>query len=1235
MNVKIERILAAEAQVITIQSDETKLRREFMSDGTIDADEQSQLDKVNRNIQKLETLINDLREEVETNRRIWEGRARDYSQVRSRLDDLLVFAHPDAAPVQSEVEAIEPLVADQCWADATTALDQAEVTLEPVYANYLEQIAARDTYDPLRADCDARLIEARAASPSSDEVAAQIEQVENSMAAVDGHVEARDYLQALPMCEEIANLLNQIEAELARLEQLKEQYEREWAALQPRLQQVAVCIYPDLVPMQEDILALSDSIQEHAGAENYEEALTMITDLSTRLDSFLTAFEESASEQELYESRLPSVDAELAQTRTSEFDELVPLQNEINATAERMRGAASNADYETALTEMDALVALLETYLVELGTARLRREYEELLAAFAPQLDSIMISTYPILQDQVRAIEAARAAAETAAGAGDYVQAIAKLNEAVQLLGQLEQAIAMQDAARAEYDGRVGDILARCDAIASCSYPQLAGDHQNLLDARAQLDELVAQGDYISAISLLNEIVDMLQFIEETRDRLQLLETEYETRLPAIITRFDSLMQCDFAELETVRQQLMTDRTAMESAAGERDFEAALDLLNKIERDLNTLDARIGDLEALRTQYEELLASIQGQLDDVEACDHEELATKRSEILALRDEMLAAAEATDFALAIQKANALVPLLAEFAQLEVLLAEYKRRLPFVETRLETMRGFTYLSLEDDKAEIESLYTAMQTDAAAANLRDALAKLEQIETKLTAIEALNHQLMLKEAVYEQLASDMAAEIETIRGNSIEQAQTAADKVIRAHDEMVRLGEAHEFVDAVTKAEEVNALIDVYLAKVDEFGDAEEAYNIVRPMAEAAHAQAQEKAEEFDELSDQMEGLDRLKTEMEAAAADNNFEEAKAKANQLLRDADSLSSAHRDLLVRRESLLAEARTAIGEFDGIDSEAEDRAASEFEAAEDAKSTLEDAMEDSDLEALEDALSDFRDKVRALEDALKSDEELEAQYEGVRDQLQRQKQAAHGSPHAEDLADALDAIDDAFETMEGTANDDKDYRRALREADAVETALTDFNRAEGILSGQKVRFEERMNGLGTVYGRAAAVTTPDELADRAGDLRDLHQEALDLAADGEYEDALNKATDVRTEAQAILDEQERLEDEAAAETERELEEERAREDDCSDDDTEGGEGGDFVDDVEDLVRDPTGTVSDWIEGDHGLVGELLENAAQEVLEHIPNPPISEIIDEVADIKDKVDEVVEGYERDQ
>lgn len=1241
MNPKIEQIEAAERQSNTLVSEERNMRKDFMSDGTIDRDEQAQLDRIAGKIDQLKQVIADLRAEIERNRKIWEGRARDYSQVRSRLDDLRAFGHPEAGVVEGEVAQIAECVDEERWADATSALDQAETSMGPVYEDYLLQSQAKSDYETLRAEFDTRMQTARGATPISDQICADLDGIDAGLPPVQAEVDAVNYVGALELLRELVLRLEQVEIAIETLRLQAEQYDAEWAAIQSRLHQTAECVYPDLVPMQEDILALSAEIPTVAAADDYARALEMIADLSGKIDTFLTAFEESASEQELYESRLPGLEADLAECQTSEFPALAQQQTDINAAADRMRAAATNSDYETALSEMDGLVQMIDAYLVELEQARLGREYEELLARLEPRFADAAVCTYPVLDDMTTAITDLKAQAETAAASGDYIQAIALLQTAEGQIAALMGLIAAQDAAKVEYDRRSPGVFARCDGVAQCEYPQLLPDHQALVDLRTQLDEVVAQGDYIQALTILDQLAVALDGIEATRDSLDAARAEYETRMPPLIVRFDGLMQCDFAELDPVRAELESQRADMEQAATDMDFPTALDHLNAIERKLNDLEARMGDLEALRTQYESLYDTIKGQIEDVESCDHEELAAKKAEILTMRDEMIAAAEATDYQTAVQKATALIAPLAEFQVLEELLREYKRRLELVEPRMETMRGFTFKSLADDKQEIEDLYAAMQADAAAARLREAMTKMEQLEGKLTAIVALNEELTLQQAVYEKLAADMADKIAVVRSNTIEEAQSAADAVIQGHDAMTALGDADEYIQAVEKADEVNALIDKYLEKVDQFGDAKEAYEIVRDLAIAAYDNAKEKAEEFEELSDAMGELDDLKSAMETAAGDENWAEAKSKAEELMRRAQNIEDRHSELMVEKEKKIAEARAALRRWDALPSDAEDRAEDEYEDAEEAKEALEGVLDGDDLDAITDKLSTFEEKMRLLEDALKTEAELKAEYEGKLESLQRRVTTAEGSPHADELEDELEAVTDAFEKMKDIAEDDNDYRRAIQKAAEVEGALEAFERAEDALQGDKIRFEERMSGLLSVYTRAVAVTEPDDLADRAKALRKLYEEAQSLGADGDYEAGLEKAAEVKAEAEAILARQEELEDEEAERTEQELEDEKARGDKCEDeeeDESIGDQIGDFVDDVveegEKVIRDPTGTVADWIEGDYGPVGEVLENAAQEVLEHIPNPPISEAIDEVKDIYDKVSEVVDAIDDD-
>ncbi len=1222
MNVKLEKIETAEKENLKLVAKEKSMRREFAADG-IDASEQKQLDQIGSKITQLKDVIAKLRKEIEENKRIWQGRGRDFATLKFQLDDLRAWGHADAAILEGEVVQIDDAVADQRWPDATALLDQAQVSMEPVYAVYLTQVAAKVEYDLLRATFETRLQTARAAPTQTEAIAGQLNQITTNIDAIDASVTALDYVTALATLRVAVGELDSAEQMIATVEQQKADFDAQWAALAPRLQQCAQCEFPDLTPMQEEILALQDQAEAAAAAFDYETAIPLIADISGKIDIFLAEFAKSADARALYESRLPAIQSELAEALVSEFPALEPQQAELDSVKTAMEAAAAGADFEAALTEMDKLVPLLDAYKIAYETARLGQEFERLSAEMEPRFGDAAVCNYLPVEALSLEIAGDQQAAADAGAAGDYAAAIDMLNRAAGKLDEYEARFAEIEQAKLDYDAMLAGVLVRFDAVAQCEYAELDAEHEAIIAMRTEMETAAGNGDYPAALTLLEEIEKKITIIETTLTELDAARTEYETRLPAVISRFDGSMQSDYAELEDERAALTGLRDEMEAAATATDFRLALTHINAIERMLNDLDAQLGNLINLQNQYEALYEKIKDKIADVESCSHAELESKKTPIIELRDEMLSAANETDFATALQKATALVGPLDEFAQLEAMLKDYTRRHDVIKPRLEQVRAFTYLSLKDDREAIEELYGKMTEEANKAWLKEALAKMTKLEKMVTDAIALNAELAKNEPVYEKLHKDMLGKIEIIKKNDIEEAQAAADKVITAYDAMVNLGDEHEFVKAVKAADGVKELIDTYMKKVDEFGDQKEAYEIQRDMALEAYGAARQKSTEYEDLEDPFEDLTKLKDAMESLAGEERYGDASVKAKALLAEIKKFDGKWVELTKRESSAKAAAKAAIDRFNSQPGDAEDRAEDEYDDAKSAKDKVEDAIKGNDIDEIEETVQDLLDALEDLEDALMTTGEHKAEYEGLVGSLTPRVEKANDSEFASVLTDELEEVIDAYGAMRDTAGNE-DYEGAVHKAEKVEKALTEFDRAEDKLEQAKVRYDERWNGLETQYKQACEVKEKS-LDERVKKLPEMLADAQEAADAKNYEKALDGLAKLRTDVEAILAEEEKIEDEKADETDDGILERT------------GDKADDLSDKVIDFVKDKAyEKAKDYVAKKAGNAVETAINVGEELLDGDPldaavelakgvakSHPLTDAVEEAIDLADE------------
>ena len=1139
MNFKIEKIREAELQIDKLVAQEKKMRRAFMADGTVDAKEQKQLDEVDGKIARLKGAVAKIRAEIEAARRAWEARGTDHSRAQAEIGELAAWGHADHPKVKAEADKIAPLTTDQQWTEAVTQLDATLKVLNPAVEDYRKQVAAKAEYEPLRADTDTRLARAAAADPQTPDIEANVTGLTQQIDVIDKSLGTKDYVAALDTVKGMDPDLTTLELLVKEARGQKADYDKELAELGPRLKEAQGCVFDTLADKQAELGSGEAQIAEAAGRHDYTQARSGIAELAVKVDVYMAEYAAVVDAQTLYQSRLPRIEGELAAIQQSRFPDLTAQQTAILDIENQMRGMAGVGSFEQALEEMDKLDPLIETFKKDEENARLGEDYKAKLAALAPRMAKVTVCNFTPLEEAQAKITADYDAAEKVAAAKKYADGLALLGDVETALGDFETKLAAQETAQTDYENGLGQITPRYEAVASSKYPQLAGQDLQVLALHDRMVAAAQSRDYVAAFAAMTELEREIGIVETTLEALEAKQAEYEMRNPPLVQRFDSSMVSDYAQLEDERDKLLSARADMESAATNRDFPLALDHLNAVERMLNDLDAQAGNLDAQKKQYEAMLAQIEAGLKVVEDCKHAELTAKKTPIMAMRADMLASAQEEDFGVALERANALIPLLGEFAKLEAQLEEYLRRLEVIKPRLDTVKAFTYKSLKERQDKITALFGEMTAQAAKAELADALTKMGELERQVGDIIKLNEETKLQEAVYKKLHGDLKSKMAVIEASKIDKKEVvkAAVEAMEAFKKLVELGGKDEYIEAVPQADVVQAKIDLFAFAVDKDGDAKEAYEMLKKMAEEGYGGAVKKLAEFEDLEDDFKKLTGLRDAMDEAGkgASPDYDDAKAKAQKLLDALGDFDGKWVEMTNREAAVRSAADTAIARFKALPKDAKEKAEDDYGKAAGAVGDLEDALEKKKLERAEEKVAELNKYLDKIDGALKTQEQHKADYEGRLATLQPRVGKATASVFAKapakGLAKELEAVANALGKMTDRA-EAEDYEGGVKAAPDVESALDAFDAAEDVLEQVKVRLDERMGEVGKDIAKLGGIAIAyPQLLPQILDLQRRYGEVNTLIGQRKYKEAGQPSETLRNDLRKLLDEAEALED--------------------------------------------------------------------------------------------------------
>ncbi len=505
-NVKLVRVEEGEAQVTALEGEEAQMRRLYLQDGVIDAEEQDALDRVAGKIIRLRQVIADLRAEIERNRDIWFGRASDLAAVQGKLAELQAFDHPDTAAIRGEVDLIPLAVTDERWADATAALDQVMVSLEPVYADYLLQSAAEARYLQARDLYDTRCDVLRFAEPQVEEIVSGLAQVESRNSTIEAAVTARNLVEAEELLADAVLLLVPLEQRLDEIQRDMAAYQTGLEAIQSRLNDLSSCEFATLAEAQSEVLAVQTDMESSATAQDFAAALTHLQSLTGLVESLHAQYLTLITQRDAFEARYRPLAARAAVLNTSEVARTADAMQQMIELQDAIVAAEAEEAFETALANLPPFETAIQTIEDILSDRDL---YEARLAAMQDELLEASQSRpeWNYLLPIQTALATIQTDMETAAGAENYEVALTKIGELeaklVAFFTEIAKRKEVYSTKRARFDRQVR-------AAENDASPALSAEIAAVRAAIPPIDTLANAEDWVGAAAEIDNGINAI-----------------------------------------------------------------------------------------------------------------------------------------------------------------------------------------------------------------------------------------------------------------------------------------------------------------------------------------------------------------------------------------------------------------------------------------------------------------------------------------------------------------------------------------------------------------------------------------------------------------------------------------------------------------------------------------------------------------------------------------------------
>ena len=492
--------------------------------------------------------------------------------------------------------------------DVTGKLDAFEAALEELDRKKQEFEAANAELQLKLTDVQQSTF--RKLEPKQQEIA-------TAKTAVDAAAASEDYDQATTLANELALKCEEYLAEVQKLQEEREAYDKVWATMQPRLPTTSEPGGERITALQEEISAGVDEMTAAAEADDYDTA----TRLAGELDAKITELETAVAARQHYEEQLAALQPKLPQATTG-APALTDLESQIDSLRQQAETAAAADDYEQACTHMTTLETTLAEY--ETAIAKLQEQqqaYEEARAALEQHLPTTSEPGEGRMAEVQAQIQQSLADADAAAAAQDYETALEHVKALEGPLAELETLLAARDA----YETKRSELEPQLPTAGEAAAGRLAEVQTEIERLRSDAEAAASSSDFETALQHLNDAEALLPEYEE----LSHLREQFDERWADLQPRLPEASEPGASpEVVELNDSIVQTRTNLESKAAEGDYEGALCDADELVRLLSDLEVAKEEALRLRAEFEQEYAALK---EVVEIADLDEDRDPRRE----------------------------------------------------------------------------------------------------------------------------------------------------------------------------------------------------------------------------------------------------------------------------------------------------------------------------------------------------------------------------------------------------------------------------------------------------------------------------------------------------------------------------------------------------------------------------------------------------------------------------
>jgi chromosome segregation ATPase len=288
-----------------------------------------------------------------------------FTELQPRLGKAATNPYTTLKPQKDQLAtaqaAMEASAAKKDYVQALTQLGDLTKQVDAFEKSIEELEKQKKAYEDAWAALEPKYAQATT-PPEFAKLQPKLDELIKAKADIDASVQAEQFQQALQQVNDLSGKIDAYFAAVDELKQQKKAYEDAWATLEPKYGQAGTSEFKKLEPMQKALQDSKGQIDSAVQAEDFEQALKLVNDLSGKVDTYLAAADELRKQRQAYQDAWTALEPKFNEAVQSQSVKLAPKRDELNAAKKQIDDAVAAEDFEQALKLVNDLSGKVDEY---------------------------------------------------------------------------------------------------------------------------------------------------------------------------------------------------------------------------------------------------------------------------------------------------------------------------------------------------------------------------------------------------------------------------------------------------------------------------------------------------------------------------------------------------------------------------------------------------------------------------------------------------------------------------------------------------------------------------------------------------------------------------------------------------------------------------------------------------------------------------------------------------------